>query len=109
MTTHNSVLDFPLRIKVPYPYYTVVSGGAMAIIKKNERDEYIVVHHVFGEVDVLDFLHATSHMILDKLCFDAKNSGQSFFRYRNHTYRMTLDKGTMFRVEQIEDDVTDVE
>lgn len=76
----------------------------MAIIRKNEKDEYIVVHHVFAESDVLDFLRMTSRTILDRLCFDAKIQGQSSFRFRGQTYGMTVDRGTMYRVVQTEDE-----
>ncbi len=75
----------------------------MAIIKKNRRDEYIVVHHVFGESDVLDFLRMTSHTILDRLCFEAKTTGKATFSYKSRMYCMTRDKDTTYIVEQIEE------
>jgi len=80
----------------------------MALIRKNEKDEYIVVHHVLGESDVLDFLRTTSHMILDRLCFEAKTAGQSMFEFRNKMYTMVLDKEAIYRVEVQKDDTTEM-
>ena len=81
----------------------------MAIIKKNEKDEYIVVHHVYGETDVLDFLRMTSHLILDKLCFEAKTAGQTTFRFRGQMYKMSWDRGMMFVVEPMEDEIAEID
>ena len=75
----------------------------MARIKKTIRDEYIVVHHVHGEEDVLDFLRMTSRTILNRLCYDAKNHGRSEFRYRNTTYQMAHDTDGTFLIEAMED------
>lgn len=76
----------------------------MARIKKNQRDEYIVVHHVRGEEDVLDFLRTTSHLILDRLCFQARQGNQSEFRFRGFTYTITFLSDSSFLIEQKEED-----
>ncbi len=78
----------------------------MAIIKKTQRDEYIVVHHVRGEGDVLDFLHMTSHIILDRLCFQARNGQAAEFTYRNRKYTMTWNsRDDTFEVTQVDEAV----
>lgn len=77
----------------------------MAIIKKSRSDEYIVVHHVLGEQDVIDFLRNTSRTILDRLFFDAKNHGFSEFAYRNRPYKLVWTKSDLYLIEQDEEKI----
>ncbi len=77
----------------------------MVKIRKNFRDEYIIIHHVQGEEAVLDFLRMTSHTILDRLCFQAKNHAFAEFRFRDTTYRMTFERGDVFVIEPIKDNL----
>lgn len=81
----------------------------MAKIKKNLRDEYIVVHHVRGEEDVIDFLRNTSRLILDRLCFEAKNHGLAEFRFRDVNYTMKYMEDSSFLIEVKPDDITQVQ
>ena len=75
----------------------------MAIVRKTRTDEYIVIHHVLGETDVIDFLRNTSRTILERLFFDAKNHGFSEFSYRNHPYKLVWTKSDLFLIEQDEE------
>jgi hypothetical protein len=80
----------------------------MTKIKKNWRDEYIVIHHVRGEESVLDFLRNTSHTIIDRLCFEAKNHGKAEFRFRNDMYIVTYERGDTFVIQPAEDSTTQI-
>ncbi len=80
----------------------------MARIKKNQRDEYIVIHHVRGEEDVLDFLRNTSHMILDRLCYQARLGEEAEFKYRNASYSITFLPDASFLIEAKSDSVSEV-
>ena len=80
----------------------------MAIIRKTRTNDYIVVHHVYGEQDVIDFLRMTSRTVVDRLFFEAKNHGQSSFTYRNQIYLVNWTNQDLFVIEQEAESTVDV-
>lgn len=80
----------------------------MAIIRKTKTDEYIVVHHVYGEHDVIDFLRMTSRAIVNRLFTEAKLHGQSEFSYKSVPYRISWTDRDLFLIESIEEATADI-
>lgn len=81
---------------------------SMAVVKKSRTDEYIVIHHVLGEQDVIDFLRMTSRIVLDRLFFMAKTHGSSEFTYRSRPYRLVWTNSDLYVIEQDEEKVTPI-
>lgn len=80
----------------------------MAIIRKTKMEDYVVIHHVYGEHDVIDFLRMTSKTVVNRLFFDAKCQGSAEFNYREKPYRITWTKTDLFEIDEIEESVRDV-
>lgn len=75
----------------------------MAIIRKTKSEDYIVVHHVYGEHEVIDFLRMTSHTVVNRLFTEAKLQGISEFRYRNMPYRISWTERDLYLIESVEE------
>lgn len=80
----------------------------MAIIRRTKTEDYIVVHHVYGEQALIDFLRMTSRKILARLFFDARNNGTAEFTYRDMPYRITFTNKDLYEIDKIEEDVSDI-
>lgn len=80
----------------------------MAIIRKTKMEDYVVIHHVYGERDVIDFLRMTSKTVVNRLFYDAKCLGSTEFTYREKPYRLTWTKTDLYDIEEIEEDVKTV-
>ena len=80
----------------------------MAIVRRTKTEDYIVVHHVYGEQPVIDFLRMTSRKIISRLFFEARNSGSADFTYRDMPYRITFTSKDLYEIDKIEEDVRDI-
>ena len=80
----------------------------MAIIRKTKTDDYVVVHHVYGEQHVIDFLRMTSRVVISRLFFQARNQGSAEFTYRDQPYRLTWTNKDLYDIERIEDDAQEL-
>ncbi len=80
----------------------------MAVIRRTKTEDYIVVHHVYGEQAVIDFLRMTSRKIVSRLFFDARSNGSAEFSYREMPYKITFTNKDLYEIDKIEEDVQDV-
>ena len=75
----------------------------MALIRKTKTEDYVVVHHVYGEQGVIDFLRTTSKTIVSRLFYDARTQGSADFSYREKPYRITWTNKDLYDIEEVED------
>jgi hypothetical protein len=80
----------------------------MAIIRRTKTEDYVVVHHVYGEQPVIDFLRMTSRKIISRLFFDARSYGTADFSYRDMPYRITFTNKDLYEIDKIEEDIRDI-
>ncbi|MBI2985089.1 MAG: hypothetical protein HYY50_05730 [Candidatus Kerfeldbacteria bacterium] len=56
--------------------------------KRDTEEGYIVVHHMKGDREAMEFLRSTSRIILERLIFEAKRTGQTTFYVKDKPYLM---------------------
>lgn len=71
----------------------------MPFIKRQTEDGYIIVHHLRGDRQAIEFLRATSMTLLERLCFQARTQGQAKFTFQDNDFTMTWNRDGTFNVQ----------
>jgi hypothetical protein len=58
----------------------------MPFVKRQIEDGYIVVHHLYGDREAIEFLRGTTRELLERLCNTAKREGEASFSVKNKDY-----------------------
>jgi hypothetical protein len=70
----------------------------MPFVKREVEDGYIVVHHLFGDHEAIEFLRATSRQELERLCNQAKREGEAMFNFKNEDFVLIRNKDATYSV-----------